>query len=281
MLTQSQLKEKFLRYGFTPLKRLGENYLVDSNIKDKIIKEAALSRNDTVLEIGPGFGALTVDIARSGARVVAVDKDRKSFAILKDMVGDEFPRLELVHGDVLKFDIAGVCGAGRIKVIGNLPYYITTPIIELLIENGRHVSSAIIMVQREVANRLLARPGSKEYGSISCFVQYHTRPAYVFTVKKSSFYPAPDVDSSLIRLDMLKEPSVRADDEDVLFKVIRSSFNQRRKTIMNSLSREAALDMPKPRLEAALREAGIDPMIRPEELSLEDFARIADAIVKQ
>jgi 16S rRNA (adenine1518-N6/adenine1519-N6)-dimethyltransferase len=280
MLTQTQLKEIFLRYDFTPLKRLGENYLIDSNVKDNIIKQASLSEDDTVLEIGPGFGALTMDIARSGARVVAVDKDRKAFAILKELAGGEFPRLTLVHDDILKFDIGGIRSDKKIKVMGNLPYYITTPIIELLIRNAAAIGSILIMIQREVANRLLARPGTKEYSSISCFVQYYTKPAYLFTVKKSSFYPAPEVDSSLIRLDVLEEPSVKVEDEALFFKVVRSAFNQRRKSIINSLSRELALDIPKSDLSGLLKEIGIDPSIRPEKLSLEDFARIADKVKK-
>lgn len=277
MLTQCQLQEIFLKYDLAPLKRLGENYLIDANIKDKIIAEAAPSKDDVILEIGPGLGALTVDLAASGARLVAVEKDKKAFAILKKMIGTEFPNLTLFHDDILKFDLKSI-GADKIKVVSNLPYYITTPIMELLIDNAKLISSALVMVQREVANRLMAAPGTKDYGSLGCFVQYHTKPVYLYTIKRTSFYPVPDVDSSLIRLEILDKPSVDVKDEALFFKVVRSSFNQRRKTILNSLSRELALNMPKDELSAILDRVGIAPSARPETLSLVDFAKIANAV---
>jgi 16S rRNA (adenine1518-N6/adenine1519-N6)-dimethyltransferase len=279
MLTKSQLKRIFSKYSFAPLKRLGENYLIDANIKDKIIGEAAPSKGDTILEIGPGLGALTVDLASSGARVFAVEKDRKAFAVLKDMLGDNFPDLTLIHQDILKFDLKSIAAPGKIKVVSNLPYYITTPIIELLIENAKLISSVLVMVQREVANRLLASPGSKDYSSISCFVQYHAKGVYLYTIKRTSFYPSPEVDSSLIRLEMLGSPSVKVKDETLFFKVVRSSFNQRRKSIINSLSRELALDIPKSELSALLNRVGIEASARPESLSLADFAKIANAVI--
>jgi 16S rRNA (adenine1518-N6/adenine1519-N6)-dimethyltransferase len=277
MLTQSQLKETFAKHRFKPLKRFGENYLVDSNVKDRIIDEIAPSAGDTILEIGPGMGALTIDLARSGAMVVAVEKDPKAFAILEGIVAGVFPNLKLVHGDILEFDIKAASSGRKLKVVGNLPYYITTPIIEAVIADSASIGSAYIMVQKEVAARLLASPGSKDYGSLSCFVQYHTRPSYLFTVKRTSFYPSPGVDSSFISLETLSKPSVDVADEGLFFRVVRGAFNQRRKTIINSLSREAVLGIPKDELAALLRGAGIDPAIRPERLSLADFARIASA----
>ena len=278
MLTHSQLKEIFLKYDFAPLKRLGENYLIDANIKDKIIAEVAPVKGDTILEIGPGLGALTVDLAASGARVFAVEKDRKVFAVLEKMIGGEFPNLTLFHDDILKFDLKKIDTTNKIKVVSNLPYYITTPIIELLIQNARLINSIFMMAQREVANRLMAAPGSKDYGSLSCFIQYHTKPVYIHTIKRTSFYPVPEVDSSLIRLEVLDEPSVSVEDEALFFKVVRSSFNQRRKTILNSLSRELALNMPKDELSTLLDRVGIAPSARPESLSLNDFASIANAV---
>lgn len=279
MLTQSQLQEIFSKYDLAPLKRLGENYLIDANIKDKIIAEARPSKHDVILEIGPGLGALTVDLAASGARVIAVEKDKKVFAILKKMIGGESPNLTLFHDDILKFDLKSIVADKKIKVVSNLPYYIATPILELLIENARLVSSILVMVQREFAVRIMAAPGTKDYSSLSCFVQYYTKPTYVFTVKRESFYPVPNVDSSLIRLEVLDEPSVRVKDEALFFKVVRSSFNQRRKTILNSLSRELALNMPKDELSVILDRVGIAPSARPETLSLADFAKIANAVV--
>lgn len=278
MLTRTQLREIFIKYDFRPLKRFGENYLIDSNIKDKIIAKACLSKQDIVLEIGPGLGAITIDLARSGAGVFAVEKDKKAFAILKKLTADEFPNLELIQGDILEFDLKNIASSRKIKVIGNLPYYITTPIVEYLIKNRDRIESVIIMVQREVANRLLANPGTKDYASLSCFVQYYTRPSYIHTIRKTAFYPEPDVDSSLIKLDILDAPSVEVRDEGLLFKIIRGSFNQRRKSIINSLSREEVLDMSKEDLSSVLINLKIDPSIRPEMLGLSEFAALSNSL---
>jgi len=278
MLTKTQLKHLFEKYDFRPLKRLGENFLIDANITSKIIGEARLSKDDIILEIGPGLGALTMDLAASGAEVYAVEIDKKAFAVLKEMAGGKFPNLKLFHEDILKFDLKKIPAKKKIKVVGNLPYYITTPIVERLIESRHRVRFALIMVQREVANRLMAPPGAKDYSSISCFIQYYTKPHYIYTIKPAAFYPSPDVDSSLIRLDMLDRPPVDVRDEELFFKVIRSSFNQRRKSIINSLSREAALNIPKNELTRILKNIGIDPACRPESLGLAEFAKIANSI---
>jgi 16S rRNA (adenine1518-N6/adenine1519-N6)-dimethyltransferase len=279
MLTKNQLKELFFQYDFRPLKRFGENYLIDGNIKNKIIEEADLKKGDSALEIGPGLGALTIDLADSGANICAVEKDKKAFAILSDILKKDHPNLRLVSSDILDFDLKAAFPSGKIKVIGNLPYYVTTPILEYLIGNRSVIRSILVLIQREVADRLLASPGTKDYASISCFVQYFTRPAYIYTVKRTSFYPEPEVDSSLIRLDVLDKPSVQVKDEAMFFKVVRGAFNQRRKTIINSLSREAVLNIPKEKLAAILKEAGVSPESRPEILTLTQFAAIADAVV--
>lgn len=278
MLTKTQLKEIFLKHNFTPLKRYGENYLIDGNVKDKIMSEAEICKNDIVLEIGPGFGALTLDIASKGADVFAVEKDKKAFFILREIVNEKFPNLKLFNNDILEFDLKSVVKKRKIKVLGNLPYYITTPIIEYLIINRAMIDTILIVVQREVANRLLAKAGSEDRGSISCFVQYYTRPSYIYTIKRNSFYPAPEVDSSLIRLDILDEPSVKVNDEELFFKIVRGSFNQRRKSILNSLSRKEVLGLPKEELTAALGRAGIDPLSRPEDLPLQSFASLTNSL---
>jgi len=278
MLTKSQLVALFAEYGFRPLKRFGENYLVDRNVKDVIIEAAGIVASDTVLEIGPGFGALTMDIAASGAELIAVEKDRKAFEILRGLAGDSLPNARFINGDILELDLKKIAGRGRIKIIGNLPYYITSPIIEYLIRNKDHISSALVTVQREVANRLLAGPGTKDYSSISCFVRYHTNPVYIRTIKRASFYPVPDVDSSLIKLQMLDKPPVDVRDEGLFFRIVRGAFNQRRKTIVNSLSRKAVLDMPKEKLSGILKSVDIEPSVRPESLGLSDFAKIANAV---
>lgn len=278
MLTQNQLKTAFSKYGFKPLKRLGENYLIDANIKDKIIAEAAVGKDDVVLEIGPGFGALTIDLAKTGAKVFAVEKDKLAFAALKDIAGTDFPNLTFLNDDVLKFDIEGAGFAKKIKIIGSLPYYITTPIIEYLVENRSRISSAVMVVQKEFADRLSAEPGTKPYGAISCFVRYYASIKYIYTIKGSCFYPSPDVDSALMRMDMLDNPSVDVKDEALFFRIIRGAFNQRRKSIINSLSRESVLGIPKPELSMLLSKSGIDPAARPEKLGLSDFAKIANLV---
>ncbi|MCX5680286.1 MAG: 16S rRNA (adenine(1518)-N(6)/adenine(1519)-N(6))-dimethyltransferase RsmA, partial [Candidatus Omnitrophica bacterium] len=231
MLTKTELKSVFEEYGFAPLKRFGENYLIDKNIKDKIIREAGISKSDTILEIGPGLGALTMDLSGSGAEVFAVEKDPKAFRILEELVFEKYPNLHLFNDDILKFDLKKTVNSKEIKVLGNLPYYVTTPIIEYVIKNGSIINSALVVIQKEVAGRLSAEPGSKDYSSISCFVQYFMKPEYLYTIKRASFYPVPEVDSSLIRLSMRAEPKVTVRDEKLFFKIIRGSFNQRRKSI--------------------------------------------------
>lgn len=280
MLSSAQLKALFAKHGIAALKRLGQNYLIDANIKDKIIAAVAPSGSDTILEIGPGLGALTEDLAASGAAVYAVEKDRKTVKILGEFLGGRFPNLTVIEADILDFDIAGIGGEGKIKVVGNLPYNITTPIIERLIAGASRIDGAVVMVQREFAARLMARPGSKEYGSLSCFVQYYMQPSYLRTIKPTAFFPPPEVDSSLIRLGMRSRPAVTVSDEKHFFSIIRNAFNQRRKTVLNSLSRESALAVPKDSLAATLRALGIDPSSRPETLSLQQFADIANAVGK-
>ena len=278
MLTQTQLKALFRKYSFSPLKRFGENYLIDGNVKDKIISEILAGDGDTILEIGPGFGALTFDLASGGAKVFAVDLDKKAFTILKDLVRDDFPNLKIFNEDILKFDLKKVFKGNKIKVIGNLPYYITTPVIEYIIENRSIIDYALIVIQKEVALRLLAPEGSKDRASISCFVQYHTRPEYLCTIKRNSFYPVPDVDSSLLRLGIPDKRAFEVNNEPVFFKIVRGAFNQRRKSIINSLSREAVLNLPKEELISILKVLGIDPASRPEDLPLSVFASISNAI---
>ncbi len=279
MLTKTQLKDLFSRYDFRPLKRLGENYLIDGNIKDKIISQARISSEDVILEIGPGFGALTIDLAKSGAQVFAIEKDSKTFRILKEIVNGDFPSLKIFNEDILKFDIKKNLISKKIKVIGNLPFYITTPIIERLIENRTLIESILITLQKEVANRLLASPASKDYGPISCYVQYYTKPTYIYTIKRTSFYPSSGVDSGLIRLDVLSKPPVNVKDEELFFRIIRGAFNQRRKSLINSLSRQTVLGLHKDEVSKILNSVGISPAIRPERLSLSDFAKITNHLV--
>jgi 16S rRNA (adenine1518-N6/adenine1519-N6)-dimethyltransferase len=280
MLTQTQLKAVFQKYSFSPLKRFGENYLIDGNVKDKIIAEADVKPGDTILEIGPGFGALTFDLAATGAEVFAVEKDKKAFEILKDLAKDSLPNLKIFNEDILEYDISKIFTGNKIKIVGNLPYYITTPVIEYMIENRAIVENALILMQKEVADRLLAPEGSKDRGSISCFVQYYTKPEYLHTINRESFYPVPGVDSSLLRLNILSKPALEVKDEAIFFKIVRGAFNQRRKSIINSLSREAVLNIPKEELTAILNKLGIDPTARPQVLPLKSFADICNEVCK-
>ena len=276
MLTKVELKKLFELHGFRPLKRLGENYLIDRNIKDKIIKAAAPAAGDTVLEIGPGFGALTLDLAGPGASVYAVEKDKLACAIFSEMSNHAPANLKLICGDILKFDINSLSRGKKIKVVGNLPYYITTPVIERLIGNKGSIGMILILVQKEVARRMRAGPGSKEYGSLSCFIAYHTKAEYIHTVRRTSFFPAPEVDSSLIKLEIPGRPRVNVKDEALFSKIVRGSFNQRRKSMVNSLARKEVLDMPKQDLVRILERAGVEPAARPEDLAIEEFARISN-----
>ena len=278
VLTQTQLKAIFRKYNFSPLKRFGENYLIDGNVKDKIIAQACAGSGDTILEIGPGFGALTFDLASRSAKVFAVEKDKKAFAILKELVKDDLSDLKIFNEDILKFDLRSIYKGRKMKIVGNLPYYITTPVIEYIIENRDMINEALITIQREVADRLLAPEGSKDRGSISCFVQYYTKPEYLYTIKRTSFNPVPDVDSSLLRLNILDKPAHHVRDEAVFFKIVRGAFNQRRKSIINSLSREAVLDIPKEDLTGTLKKLNINPASRPQDLSLSSFASISNAL---
>lgn len=279
MLTRNQLKDVFQKYNFSPLKRFGENYLIDGNVKDKIIREVNAGTGDTILEIGPGLGALTFDLASSPAEAVfAVEKDKKAFEILRSLSKDASPKLKIFNEDILEYDLEKIFTGNRIKIVGNLPYYITTPVIEYIIDNREIAESALVVMQKEVADRLLAPEGSKARGSISCFVQYYTKPEYLYTIKRSSFYPVPDVDSGLLRLNILRKPAHHVKDESIFFKIVRGAFNQRRKSIINSLSREAVLNVPKGELIGILKKLDIDPASRPEDLNLSSFAAIANAV---
>jgi len=260
---------------------MGQNFLIDRNIKDKIIKASELKPDDTVLEIGPGFGALTFDIARRAKRVIAVEKDRLIVNIMSGMMKEAgITNVTFINADILKTPLGDILPKKRVKVIGNLPYYATSPIITFLLDAKRYFSSLLVTVQREVAQRLLAGPHSKEYGAISCFVQYHTLPRYVYTIKRGSFFPVPDVDSSLVKLTVTDQPSVPVVNETSFFRIIRTSFQQRRKVIVNALI--AAVDRPvtKETLADMLDKCGIDKRARPEDLSLRDFAKITNALYK-
>ena len=254
------------------MKKWGQSFLVDRNIKDKIIKIAAIEKQDFVLEIGPGAGALTEDLAGLAGRLVAIEKDRGLAKILKEMLVP-YKNTTIVEGDILEFDI-GKLDAKNIKVVGNLPYYITSPIIMHLLKNRKYIDSILITVQKEVAQRIIARPTTKDYSSLTLAIQFYAAASIEIAITKGVFFPRPDVDSSLVRINILKNSAVPVGNEELLFKIIRLSFNQRRKTILNAL----ASRLDKTMLENAFTAAGIDPSRRGETLSLEEFAKLANTI---
>lgn len=258
-------------------KRLGQNFLVDRGVVQGIVDAAELSPADTVLEIGPGIGTLTQGLAEAGARVVAVELDKKLPAVLAETLKG-YDNVTIVPGDILKLNIMETLGlrAGeRCKVVANLPYYITTPIIMTLLEQRLPIERLVTMVQKEVAVRMTARPGSKDYGALSIAVQYFTVPRMVMDVPPRSFLPAPEVTSAVIACHVQDAPTVQPTDEKLFFRLVRAAFGQRRKTLLNALT---GAGLSKEMSRAGLLAAGIAENMRGEQLSLADFARLSDAV---
>ena len=256
-------------------KRLGQNFLVDANIVRGIVEAAGAKPGDRILEIGPGIGTLTQGLAESGAEITAVELDKKLPAVLAETLAG-YDNVRIVPGDILKVDIPELMGAGPFKVAANLPYYITTPILMELLEKHLPISVLVTMVQKEVALRMIAKPGSKAYGALSVAVQYYTRPHIAFGVPPRSFIPAPEVDSVVIVCDVREKPAVEVKDEKMFFKVVKAAFGQRRKTIANALK---GAGFTKVAIEAAFNKIAIDSSRRGETFTLKEFAALADALV--
>lgn len=262
-----------------PRKRLGQNFLIDRNVLNRIVDAAAIEAGSSVLEIGGGFGVVTRELAAWAERVVCVEADRALEAILRETLAG-LENVEVVIADFLKLDLARMIeerGGGKWVVVGNLPYYITSPILVKLVEARRQLARMVLMVQREVADRLQARPGTDDYGALSVYVQYHCEMNSVLSVSRNVFYPVPEVDSELIRLVPRPSPPVAVQDEGLFFDIVRSAFGKRRKTLLNALSSSAGLAWNRDRAERALTAAGINAGRRGETLSMEEFARIANA----
>ncbi|RJX23002.1 MAG: 16S rRNA (adenine(1518)-N(6)/adenine(1519)-N(6))-dimethyltransferase RsmA [Ammonifex sp.] len=266
--------------GFKPKKRLGQHFLVNPGIINKIVAVANLTAADTVLEIGPGVGTLTLRLAEDAGKVVAVEVDRVLAALLGGLFSAH-PHVVVVEGDALKVDpdylVTSAGGALPYKVVANLPYYITTPLLTRFLEGDFKVSVLVLMVQKEVALRLVARPGTKEYGSLSVLVAYKTEPELVTVVSRGSFSPVPAVDSAVVRLAVRTKPPVAVVNERLFFRVVRAAFGQRRKTLLNALA-GANLGVSRDAWKSILTEAGIDPERRGETLSLEEFALITGSL---
>lgn len=280
--TPSRTRQLIAKHGFVLKKSLGQNFLIDRNILLNIVEAAELEAADGVLEIGPGIGALTEQLARRAGSVVAIELDGRLLPILEESLAG-YPNVSIVHGDVLKVDLVKLFqdrfrDAERVKVVANLPYYVTTPIIMKLLEERLPISSIVVMIQKEVAERLSAGPGTKDYGSLSIAVQYYSEAETVAFVPRTAFLPQPNVDSAVVRLRLREYPPVKVEDERWFFEVVHAAFAQRRKTLANNL---LGRFLPKDRraeLEAILASCGIDPGRRGETLSLEEFARLSDAL---
>ena len=273
--------EVLQKYHFNFQKKFGQNFLINTSILEEIIDAAEITREDFVLEIGPGIGTMTQYLCEAAREVVAVEIDTNLIPILGDTLS-AYDNVEVMNADILKVDIAKLAdernGGKPIKVVANLPYYITTPIIMGLFESHVPIDSITIMVQKEVADRMQEGPGSKEYGALSLAVQYYAKPEIVVNVPPSCFMPQPKVGSAVIRLTRHENPPVDVDNEKLLFQVIRASFNQRRKTLANGLNNFGSFSLGKEEIQKSIEELGVPVNIRGEALSLEQFAKLSNII---
>lgn len=273
----TRLKLDLAARGLSPRKRFGQNFLVRSDLAERIVGHSHLDPEDVVVEIGPGGGALTTHMVGRVRRLVAIEKDDGLAGMLREELAAA-PGLEIRNADFLEVDLAEIArahGAPRLKIVGNIPYNLTTPILERIFEQSAVISTAVLLVQKEYAERLGAPAGSSAYGSLTLFARYHAVLEPLMTVRAAAFWPRPDVDSMLVRFFLRDRPPVEVPDEALLFRIIRGSFQMRRKTLLNTL--EAALDLPKDRIERMCRHARVDPMRRGETLTLDEFARLARA----
>ena len=271
--------ETIKKYEFAFQKKFGQNFLIDSRVMEKIMDAAEITKEDCVLEIGPGFGTMTQYLAERAREVVAVEIDKQLIPILHETLA-EYDNVTIINEDILKVDIGAIVqeknNGKPIKVVANLPYYITTPIIMGLFESNVPLKNITVMVQKEVADRMQVGPGTKEYGALSLAVQYYAKPYIVANVPPNCFIPRPGVGSAVIRLTRFEEPPVRVKDPDKMFKLIRASFNQRRKTLQNGISNSTELSYTKEQVANALESIGLSPTIRGEALNLEQFAALSD-----
>lgn len=269
------------KYHFNFQKKFGQNFLIDGHVLNKIIAAADITKEDFVLEIGPGIGTMTQYLSEAAGKVLAVEIDKMLIPILQDTLAG-YGNVEILNEDILKVDIAALVeeknGGKPIKVVANLPYYITTPIIMGLLEQHVPVKSITVMVQKEVAQRMQAQPGSKDYGALSLAVQYYCDPYIAANVPPNCFIPRPKVGSAVIRLTTHEEPPVKTAHEKLMFRIIRASFNQRRKTLANGLSNAPELDFTKEEIAAAIAALGVPAGVRGETLTLGQFARLADIL---
>lgn len=281
--TPGATKEVINKYSFAFQKKFGQNFLIDSNVLENIVEAAGITKDDFVLEIGPGIGTMTQYLCESARQVLAVEIDKMLIPILEDTLS-EYDNVEVINQDVLKVDIKSLVeekNNGRpIKVVANLPYYITTPIIMGLFESKAPIESITIMVQKEVADRMQTGPGSKDYGALSLAVQYYAEAKVMLNVSATCFMPRPNVDSAVIKLTRHQESPVEVKDESLMFRIIKASFNQRRKTLVNGLKNSSELDFSKEEITEAIKSIGKEENIRGEKLTLEELAKLSNALGK-
>lgn len=279
-ITQKTI-EIIQKYDFAFQKKFGQNFLIDGRVLDKIIDAADIGKEDCVLEIGPGIGTLTSRLAEAAGQVIAVEIDKNLIPILGDVLS-EYDNITILNEDILKVDIPALVeekNAGKpIKVVANLPYYITTPIIMGLFESNVPIDNITVMVQKEVAQRMQVGPGTKDYGALSLAVQYYAEPYIVANVPQNCFIPRPNVGSAVIRLTRHKEKPVTVKDEQYMFRLVRAAFNQRRKTLQNALHNMPELNLSKEQVVTALKEMGLPETVRGEKLTLEEFAKLSDLL---
>lgn len=276
--------EVLQKYHFNFQKKFGQNFLIDTTVLDRIISSAEITKEDCVLEIGPGIGTMTQYLAESAREVVAVEIDKALIPILEDTLS-AYDNVTVINDDILKVDINKIVeernNGKPIKVVANLPYYITTPIIMGLFESHVPLKSITIMVQKEVADRMQVGPGTKDYGALSLAVQYYAKPQIVANVPPNCFIPRPNVGSAVIRLTRYDEPPVQVEDESLMFSLIRASFNQRRKTLVNGLTNAAGLGVTKEQVLEALDEMGLSATVRGETFTLEQFAQLSNILTRK
>ena len=281
--TPSRTNEILNKYNLSAKKSLGQNFIIDTNILRNIVKTAAVDEKTTVIEVGPGIGALTEQIAKEAKEVFAFEIDDRLLSVLDDTLSP-YDNVTILHQDILKVDFESfkeqyLEDTTRLVVIANLPYYITTPIIMHLIESSLEVDEMVLMMQKEVASRLEAKPSTKAYGSLSIAIQYYMDVEVAFTVPRTVFMPQPNVDSAIIRLKTLTEPPVQVENEPLFFKIVRASFVQRRKTIWNNLKKALDDKQKEQELKEAFQKTNVDPSRRGESLTIEEFGQLADALV--
>lgn len=280
----SDMFKRMSEYGIKPVKSLGQNFLLDNNTIEKIIDSANITEDDFVIEIGPGAGSLTRELAQRAGNLVAIEIDKKLIPLLNDTMA-EYDNFELMHADILKIDVKTQIldkykKYNSYKVVANLPYYITTSILMNFLESSCPPSSMIVMMQKEVAERMAAGPGSKTYGSLSVVSGYYCRVKKIMDVSPNCFYPKPDVSSSVIRMDVRENPEVAIDDEGFFFKLVKSAFAQRRKKVSNSIANTLGLNINKSDIETLLENMKLPSDIRAERLSIEDFAVLSNRLIE-